>query len=229
MFKRQKIAMMLAEFIGVALLVLVVYSMVARTAFPLFSGIAAGATAGIMVLVLSAFSGAHLNPAVTVGQWTLKKIGTLDAVLYIVAQFLGGLAAWALLQYFLGREISNTASDFTWKIFVSEMIGAAVFVFGVTSATLQQLDKPKFAAVVGVSLFLGILAASLASNAIINPAIAVGVRSWNWAYGLGPIAGGVVGANLYAIMAGASDSLIVSAGTRVKKSSKSKKSSSKKK
>ena len=227
MFTRKNAAMFLAEFFGVALLTLAVYSMMARTSFPLFSGLAAGGVAGLMVLVVGQFSSAHINPAVTVGMWSLRKISTLNAAIYLVAQFLGAFAAWALLKYFIGHSLTSMAgAKFDWKIFVAEMVGAGIFVFGVASATLQKFEKAKLAGVVGISLALGMIVASLASNGLVNPVLALGIQSWDWAYALGPVAGAIIGANLYAIVSGAGGTLSISLPVKI--SSKKKKSSRRK-
>src|SRR5690606_23063897 len=153
-------------------LAVVFYSVVARTAFPLFTGIAAGGTLALMVLAVGHASGAHLNPAVTLGLWTLNKTKTLPALVSIAAQVLGGLAAWWLLTYFLGHSLTDLAGKFEWKVLVAEAIGAAVFTFGLAAAYLQNLEQGKLAAAAGISLALGIMVASLASNGIVNPAVA---------------------------------------------------------
>ena len=48
---------------------------------------------------------------------------------------------------------------------------------------------------------MGILVASLASNGIVNPAVAIGVQSWSWVYAVAPLVGAVLGANVYGLMA----------------------------
>lgn len=114
---------------------------------------------------------------------------------------LGGLAAWALLKYFLGHNLDNLAGQkFEWKVLIAEAVGAAVFLFGVTSAVYQKYEGGKLAFAVGTSLTIGILVASMASNGVLNPAVAVGLQSWNWAYATGPLVGAVIGANLYSLL-----------------------------
>lgn len=200
MFGREKIAALVAEFLGTGILAVAVYSMVARTNFPLFSGLAAGLVLAVMVFAIGAVSGAHINPAVTFGMWTVRKIKTTRAIAYVAAQFLGAMAAWALLKYFLGAPLESTANAFAWKVFVAEMIGAAVFTFGLSSAIYQKYVGGQLAFVAGASLTLGILVASMASNGVINPAVAVGIQSWNWAYATAPLVGALIGCNLYALL-----------------------------
>jgi len=201
MFGQKKIAMIVAEFLGAAILATVFYSIVARTAFPLFTGLAAGTAYGMLIVVLGGASGAHANPAVTLGLWTLGKIQSAQAIVYIAAQMLGGLAAWALLKYFLGRSLTSLAAgQFEWKILVAEAVGMAVFTFGLAAARLRDFDNSKLAVTAGISLVIGTLVASMASNGVLNPAVAVGIQSWNWAYAGGPIIGAIIGMNLYGLI-----------------------------
>lgn len=201
MFSREKIAQLVAEFLGTATLAVAVYSMAARTSFPLFAGLAAGLTLGVMTMVIGAVSGAHLNPAVTLGLWSTRKIKTVTAILYIAVQLLGGLAAWALLKYFLGHSLESLAgTKFEWKVFIAEAVGAMIFVFGVASAVYQKYEGGRAAFTVGASLTIGVLVASMASNGLINPAVALGLQSWSWAYATGPLVGAIIGANLYSLL-----------------------------
>ena len=93
MLDKQKVTIAIAEAFGVMILVTAVYAMVARTSFPLFAAIAAGLTVGGLVLTIGPKTGAHVNPAITLGLWSIKKISTARAVMYVVAQVLGGVAA----------------------------------------------------------------------------------------------------------------------------------------
>ncbi len=200
MFDRQKIAMILAEFLGAGILSSVVLSMVARTSFPFFAAAGAGFTMLLLVIAVGDVSGAHANPAVTLGMWTLKKIKTEQAVVYIAAQMLGGLVAWKLGQYLLNTNLVNLATTkFDWRVFVAEAVGAMIFGMAIAGATYKNLTGLQRAALIGTGLFLGILVASLGSNGVLNPAVALGIRSWNFAYITGPIVGVVVGMNVYAL------------------------------
>lgn len=200
MFGRQKLAMIVAEFLGTGILTMAVYTIIARTSFPLFSGMAAGLTIAVLTMAVGAASGAHFNPAITFGLWTIRKVPTVKAIVYIAAQMLGAVAAWTLLKYFLGHSLTSIAGEFQWKIFVAEALGTAVFAFGFASAVLQKFENSKTAAVVGISLTVGILVASLASNAILNPAVALGMQSWSWTYAAAPLVGALVGMGIYNLL-----------------------------
>jgi glycerol uptake facilitator-like aquaporin len=201
MSARQKVAMVVAELMGAAVLASAVYAMVGRTTFPLFGGLAAGLTLGLLVHTIGSASGAHVNPAVTLGLWSVRKISTVKAVFYIAAQMLGGLAAWGLINYFMGAKLQSIAGEeFDWKILIAEATGTFIFAFGIASAIYQKYEGAKLAFTVGASLTIGILVASLGSNGVLNPAVAVGIQSWSWAYAVGPIVGAVLGMNVYALL-----------------------------
>lgn len=201
MFGRQKVAALVAEFFGAAVLASAVLAMAGRTGFPFFPAVIAGLTLGLMVLVIGPISGAHVNPIVTLGQWTIRRVPTTQAVVYIAAQMLGGAAAWRLNEYLLNEPLTNRAgNDLDWRVLIAEAVGAFVFAMAVAAAASRAYDGTKLAFTVGTGLLLGMLVASIASNGLINPSLAVGIQSWSWAYVLGPILGAVVGMNLYGLM-----------------------------
>lgn len=198
---RQQVSAFLAEFLGTYVLATAMLAMLVRTNFEFFSAIAAAVVYGVMLLVFDGISGSHLNPAVTIGLWTMKKISTVMAIAYIVAQLLGGLVAWRLGQYFLAQTLSKTATGgLDWRVLIAEAVGTLVFTFGLAAAVSNKLDGAKKAAVAGLSLFAGITIASLAANGLLNPAVDIAVRSVSWAYVVGPIVGAVVGMNLYLLL-----------------------------
>src|ERR1700680_1504344 len=67
--------------------------------------LASGLAMAIMVSALGHISGGHFNPAITIGFWVTKRIGTLEAFLYWAAQILGGVAAAFLLRAIIPEEI----------------------------------------------------------------------------------------------------------------------------
>ena len=52
-----------------------------------------------MVYTIGPISGCHINPAVTLGVLLAKRIGTKDAVRYVVAQIFGAIVASALILF----------------------------------------------------------------------------------------------------------------------------------
>jgi len=199
---RSRIAMLAAEFLGTAVLATVAIN-VSRSQIGIgyFVAIAVGATMALLVMAVGATSGGHFNPAVTIGLWTLRKIQTIQAIAYLAVQMAGGLAAWQLAQYFVGDDLRSIAGNaFDWKILVAEAVGMFVFAFAIAAAVYQKYEGGRAAALIGGGLFMGVIVASLASNAVINPAIALANQSWSRAYIFGPIIGSVIGMNLYVLL-----------------------------
>ncbi|MCA9333916.1 aquaporin [Candidatus Saccharibacteria bacterium] len=203
MFERKKVAMIAAEVLATAMLTMGILAITkSAIGIPYFVALGAGLTLAVITMLFVNVSGAHANPAITLGQWTVRKIDTGRAVVYIAAQFLGAVMAWQLYVYLVDRTLQNIAGkEFDWRVLVAEMVGTFVLSFGIAAVTFGKQDEKRMAAaIVGGSFALGIMAAGVASNALLNPAVALGVQSWSIAYVVGPVIGSVIGMNLFAML-----------------------------
>jgi aquaporin Z len=52
-------------------------------------------------------SGAHLNPSVTLTFFRLGKVASWDALFYVTAQFIGGMAGVLLAEMVLGQALAE--------------------------------------------------------------------------------------------------------------------------
>lgn len=197
MFGKTKFAVLLAEFLGVALLTSTVLVLAGSTAVTFFIAISAAIALGVAVALFGPISGGHINPAITLALWTMRRISSTMAIAYVVAQLLGGLAAWGLYEFLSGSTVDEKSATFTAEIWLAELVGTAILAMGVAAAVSRGLNALQSGAIVGLSLFLGVMIAGVASAGILNPAVALGLRSWGSAYVLGPLLGAVIGANLY--------------------------------
>src|SRR5262249_1959010 len=137
MFGRTKIAMLVAEFIGTFALASAVLAMIGRTSFPFFNAAAVGITFGLLSLVFAGVEPGFYNPAITLGLWTVRKLETSKTLVFIAAQFLGGVVAWTLNQYLLRAPLDNIANTSTdWRLFTAEAVGAAIFAMGLAAAMM---------------------------------------------------------------------------------------------
>lgn len=199
---KKEIAAYVAEFLGTGVLTLLVLSVQRSTiGVPFFVAIAAGLAVALMSFAVAGNSGAYFNPALTIGMWTARKLETVSAVVYVIAQLLGGFAAYHLYTYFVNNSLQSVGGHYTGRILAAEAVGAGIFAFGWAAAAYQRFTASTAASVAGLSLLVGIIAASSASIGLLNPAVALGVKAWVWGtYVLGPIVGAVIGVNLYALL-----------------------------
>ncbi|MFM8273933.1 MAG: MIP/aquaporin family protein [Gemmata sp.] len=163
-------------------------------------------TFGLVVLAMAyavgGVSGAHLNPAVTLGLWLARRVPGRDVVPFAVAQLAGAFAASALLfalypnHETLGATLPHGPP---WRAFVLEVWLTAVLVFVILAVTAA--DPPVRALgglVVGAVIALEALFAGPISGASMNPArsVAPAVVSGSvqhlWVYVAAPLLGALV-------------------------------------
>lgn len=152
----------IAEVVGTFILTLV--ALLAIPTLPALGALFTGLALVVLVITIGAISGAHVNPAVTIGLWSARRVKSILVPFYLVAQFLGAAAAAVVLSYVsnatYGLDFSGIGS-LNWGIFIVELIGAAVFVFGVTAATSRSDTSASNKALgVGLSLTAGLLVAT---------------------------------------------------------------------
>lgn len=189
----------LAEGLGTFALSFVVLEAVTSSLdLPVAIPVIAGLTLGLFVYTIGAISGCHLNPAVTLGLLSVKKISPKDAGLYIVSQLLGAVIALSVAKAVFTIESPLTADVFTLPVFLAEMLGAFFFSFGIASVVYGKVQDTASGLVIGGSLLLGVLIASLAgASGILNPAVALALNSISITYVLAPIVGAVLGFQAY--------------------------------
>ena len=176
--------------------------------------LAHGLTIAIMVSALGHISGGHFNPAVTVGIWVTKRIGTMDAFGYWIAQIAGSIAAAFLLRAVIPDETWHAVALGTPELArdfprLAGMVLEAVtsfFLVLVVFATAVD-ERGVFRSIagfgIGLTITLGILVAGPFTGAALNPARAFGpaVASGHWSsqgvYWVGPLAGGFIAGLLY--------------------------------
>jgi len=205
MFRKNTLAMLVSEFLGTALLSFVVLSMLRSQGGTFNTAIAAGLLLAVMVMAIGAISGAVLNPAVTLGLWSVRKLKTVQALSYIVAQFAGAAAAWYMFVYFTKIDTGTINHEgfttFTSRVFTAELLGTFVFTFAIAAALYQRFSGGLKAFVIGGGLALGIIVASIASAGAVNPAVAFAIQQWNlWSYMVAPVLGALLGFNLYNLL-----------------------------
>ena len=189
----------IAEALGTFTLALVVaLSIVGK--FPVSTPVLAGLVVLLFVYSIGHISGAHINPAITIGVWSIKKISNKDALFYVISQFIGGAVAIAVVSLTVGMPLMMVLNN--WNVVIAECLGALFFAFGIASLVYNKTPNVMSGVVGGGSLLLGItIAALLGSNGVLNPAVALGINSFNVAYVFAPIVGSVLGMQAYKYLA----------------------------
>src|SRR5882757_3140987 len=171
-------------------------------------------TMAIMVSALGHISGGHFNPAISIGFWVTKRIGTMEVFLYWAAQILGGIVAAFLLKAVIPEETWRAVALGTPELVrdfsrLSAMLLEAVasfflvLVFFATSVDERGTYRAIAGFGIGLTITLGILVIAPFTGAALNPARALGPalasNHWtNWGvYWIGPLAGGFLAGLLY--------------------------------
>jgi glycerol uptake facilitator-like aquaporin len=190
-----KVRAYVAECIGTFLLAFLVRLSLGAT-LPVSTPVIAALTLGLIVYALGPISGAHVNPAVTIGLFSIGKIKAQDALWYVIAQFIGAFFAGLAAQQFVGTMLTINPVDLP-IIGVAEAVGAAIFLFGISSVVWKKAPESMSGVTIGTSLLLGILAAATVGNGVLNPAVALAIRSFSLSYIVGPVVGAVAGVWIY--------------------------------
>jgi MIP family channel proteins len=176
-------------------------------------GLSFGLALIALVFSLGHISGAHFNPAVTIGLATTGKFPWRYVPSYIVAQVGGALLAALTVKYMFGNMADSVASLGAtlpgkgvngWRVVAIEAI-VTFFLMMVIMAIATDSRTPKAAAgtAIGFTLTVGVLIAGPITGGALNPARALGPMiiagklTDFWAYIVGPIAGAILAAVIY--------------------------------
>ncbi len=184
--------------------------------------LAHGLALAIAVYAVGHISGAHVNPAVTLGFLVLGKIKLGDAGKYILSQLVGAgfagllvgyLALNSSLQAAFGAPLPGQGTSPLLAAMI-EIVLTAILVFVVLSTAADKRSTPGWHGfAIGMTLAMAILAGGVFSGASLNPARSFGPAlatlafasageptpaiSMLWIYIIGPIIGGVLGAYVH--------------------------------
>lgn len=231
---------LLAEFLGTAFLILLGDGVVANVtlnksgmkgAGSIQITLAWGLAVLMPVICYGAISGAHFNPAVSIGLAIAGKFEWALVVPYIIAQVLGGCLGGIIVYFFFKQQFDATEDPatklgvfstapsvrHTLNNFFCEAVGTFVLVFVILmnrdsgAATSGVASLFTFGLIVAIGMSLG-----GTTGYAINPARDAGPRlahmivlpkdNHNWSYGwipvVAPIVGGAVAALFYLLVKG---------------------------
>ncbi len=165
----------IAEFIGTFFLVLTIGCTGIAAGPGVIPPLAIGAALMVMIYAGGHVSGAHYNPAVTLGVFLRGRTTAADVLPYMAAQVLGALAAAAVV---LGLK-AGPATPFhaeTVAGFVAEVLFTFALVYVVlnTATARATAGNSYFGLAIGFTVLTGAFAVGDISGGAFNPAVAIG-------------------------------------------------------
>jgi len=152
-----------------------------------------------MIYTLGEVSGAHLNPAVTLGFCAAGRMPWADAPPYLASQCAGALAASGLLRLLFPKDATLGATlpaGTAGQSFVLEVVLTAILMFVILNVSTGAKEKGITAGIaVGAVIALEALFAGPVCGASMNPARSLapamvsGQFDQLWVYLLAPVLG----------------------------------------
>lgn len=173
----------LVEFIGTFFLVFTIgmVSIDAPEGFQL-APLAIGSALMVMVYAGGHISGAHYNPAVTLGVWIRGKCDTVDVVPYLISQLIGASAAAFMVMFLKGTEamgevVTADRSGNMVAVLLAELLFTFALVWVVLNvATAKGTENNSFYGLaIGFTVLTGAFSVGGVSGGAFNPAVAVGI------------------------------------------------------
>lgn len=191
------------------------------TAQVLTVAFAFGLSVVAMAYAIGGVSGCHINPAITFGAWLSKRIGSKDAICYVVFQIIGAFIGSAILYLlvnnmgweFATKTGANAAAEgvSNTTAFLAEMIFTFVFVLVVLGTTDEKRGAGNFAGLaIGLSLVLVHIVCIPLTGTSVNPARSIApavfeggkALSQLWIFIVAPLAGAVLSAAVWYLIGG---------------------------
>ena len=161
-----------------------------------------GLVVASMIYTVGDVSGAHLNPAVTIGFWVSKSFPAKEILPYIGSQAVGAFLASVILKYlFPANDLLGTTlpAGLPMQSFILELILTFILMFVILNVAKGSKEQGMFAglaigAVVGLeAMFAGpICGASMNPIRSLAPAIVSGHTEHLWIYLSAPVIGAVI-------------------------------------
>ena len=170
---------LIAELIGTYALVLFGCGAIILSELENFSSVLIplifGAIITIFVYLLGRFSGAHFNPAVTIGFVLNKEISIKDSTIYITTQILGACLASQTHEIVFGRNHNfgvTTLSVNTGQGFFMEALCTGLLMFVILLVTRKENNI--YGIAIGGTVFISALLIGEYTGGSLNPARSLG-------------------------------------------------------
>jgi aquaporin Z len=194
-----------AEFIGTFFLVLTVGSTGIAAGSGVIPPLAIGSVLMVMIYAGGHVSGAHYNPAVTLGVFLRGRCAAADVVPYWVSQLAGAVAAAAIVLFLKTGEAVRLDAAVPAAVAAEFLFTFALVYVVLNVATAKSTDgNSYFGLAIGFTVLAGAFAVGDISGGAFNPAVAVGAMvmgmlPWGnlWLYLAAELAGGAAAAMVF--------------------------------
>jgi aquaporin Z len=200
----------IAEFIGTFFLVLTVGCTVIGAGTGVIAPLAIGAALMVMVFAGGHISGAHYNPAVTIGIFIRGKVNATDVVPYVVAQLAGAaLAAMAVTKSLRAGAAVTPIAPHVGPALLAEFLFTFALVYVVLNAATAEGTSGNsfYGLAIGMTVTTGAFAVGDISGGAFNPAVALGIcllgiSTWAniWIYLVANFAAAIVAALIFQLI-----------------------------
>ena len=200
----------IAEFIGTFFLVLTIGCTVIGAGSGVIAPLAIGAALMVMVYAGGHISGAHYNPAVTVGILIRGKLQPADVVPYWIAQLAGATVAALIVSKIFRAGVAVTPiTPHVGPALLAEFLFTFALVYVVFDAATAEATSGNsfYGLAIGMTVMTGAFAVGDISGGAFNPAVALGtsilgISGWAdiWIYLVANFAGGVVAAIVFQLI-----------------------------
>lgn len=206
---------LIAEFIGTFFLVFagtgaIVVDSIGHQVTHVGVSMVFGLVIAVLIYALGHVSGAHFNPAVTVGFWALGEFPAKRVPAYVTVQLLGAVLGSALLFAMFGKMGGlgvTLPQGATIVSFVFEIAMTFLLVFVIFGSAVHGKAVKSFAGIaIGATIALDALFGGPVSGASMNPARSLGPAivsgTWTdqWLYIVGPLIGALLAVAVYKAM-----------------------------
>lgn len=174
-------------------------------------GLAFGMGLVAAAYAIGPISGAHLNPAVTLGFFLAGRLPAKDVVTYWIAQLVGGIVAaialWIIVSGKGGEAVTNLGAT-TWDaaqwsttaVFLTEVIATFTFVLVILASTSAKHMTAFAGLIIGLTLAVLHFGFIPVSGNSLNPARSIGPGLFSgsvaigqlWLYIVAPLVGGAI-------------------------------------
>ncbi len=172
----------ITEFIGTFFLVLTIGCTVIAGGAGVIAPLAIGSILMVMIYAGAHISGAHYNPAVTLGVWMRGRLAAHDVLPYTIFQVVGAVLA-ALVVNFLKSGVTTLPVITINPVhaFIAEFLFTFALVYVVLNVATSRATAGNsfYGLAIGFTVLAGAFAVGSISGAAFNPAVAAAVVVMN--------------------------------------------------